>query len=217
MFKIFADTHKIIAMNVYDNIFNTYGIKLEKETLLWGSISPDILPQYKFHRHYKKESLNYIVKEIMKVIFVCRYLELNKKLDPLTMKILSKKIGIISHYLSDFVCLPHAERWTFTDGINIMVKHMKYESQLDEYAVYHDFNKNIIDTNNIDIYDSESVKLKNLIKNYLVKVIKEYSLKQDFKNDLDFAVALNTKISYFIFDTIAAYSEELNKQFAFEF
>ncbi len=214
MFKIFSDSHKIIASKIYDNVFDIYGLKLDKEKLLWGSVSPDILPQYKFIRHYKDESLNFIAKEIMKVIFISRYLEFNKILDPLTIKILSKKIGIISHYLSDYVCLPHASRWTFTDS---MIKHIKYESQLNDFATTHSFKKNVININDLDIYDIPTTKLKNTIKEYINKVVEEYSLQTGFKNDLNFALSLNLKISYFILDTIAVFSDEIAGHFALEF
>ncbi len=214
MFKIFSDSHKIIASKIYDNVFDIYGLKLDKEKLLWGSVCPDILPQYKLIRHYKDESLNFIAKEIMKVIFISRYIEFNRILDPLAIKILSKKIGVISHYLSDYVCLPHASRWTFKDS---MIKHIKYESQLNDFVVNHNFKKNVISINDLDIYDIPITKLKNSIKEYIDKVIEEYSLKTGFKNDLNFALSLNLKISYFILDTIEAYSDELDGYFALEF
>lgn len=217
MFEIFADSHKIIATNIYDNVLDIYGLKLNKDKLLWGSICPDILPQFRFIRHYKEESLNFIAKEIMKVVFISRYLEFNKALDPFTMKILSKKIGIISHYLSDYMCLPHAKRWTFTQGTDSMIKHMKYESKLNDYIITHEFKKNLITVNDIDIYDTDVMNLKNSIKQYINEVVEEYSLKTGFGNDLDFALSLNLKISCFILDTIEAYSEEIHGHFAFEF
>ena len=31
MFKIFAETHKIIARNIYDNIYENYDLKLDKK------------------------------------------------------------------------------------------------------------------------------------------------------------------------------------------
>lgn len=210
MFKIFADTHKIIATNIYDNVYNIYGLKLDKERLLWGSIAPDILPQFKFIRHYQDESINYISKEIIKIIYISRYLEFNQLLDPLAMKLLSKKLGIISHYLSDYVCLPHARRWTFADS---MIKHIKYESSLNEYSPKHDFKKNVINADDIDIFDDKFSNLQLRIKNYIENVVKEYSMKTSFKNDLNFAVSLNSKITYFIIDTIQAYSEDIHKEF----
>ncbi len=217
MVEIFADSHKIIATNIHDTVSDIYGLKLDKDKLLWGSIAPDVLPHFRFIRHYKKESLNYIAKEIMKVVFISRYLDFNKGLDPFTMKLLSKKIGIISHYLTDFTCLPHADRWTFTKGTESMIKHIKYESQLNEYILNHDFKKNIINVNDIDIYDTDSRNLKNRIKEYIKEVVQEYSIKTGFENDLDFSLSLNLKISFFIIDTIKAYSEEIHGHFAFEF
>lgn len=217
VFRIFADTHKIIASKIHDNVLDIYGLKLDKDKLLWGSVCPDILPQFKFVRHYKDESLNFVAKEIMKVIFISRYLEFNKILDPFTMKVLSKKIGIISHYLSDYVCLPHASRWTLTTSTNTMIKHLKYESQLNNYAPKHDFKKNLINIDEIDIYDTDVMGLKNRIKQYINEVVEEYSNKTAFQNDLDFALSLNLKISCFILDTIESYSEEINGHFAFEF
>lgn len=213
MFEIFAETHKIIASNIYDNVFKIYGLKLDKDKLLWSSVSPDILPKYKFIRHYQDESINYISKEIMKIIFVSRYIDFNKILDPIAIKILSQKIGIISHYLSDYVCLPHARRWTFADS---MIKHIKYESGLNEYAPNHNFRKNVIDVDDINIFDNSIITLKSTIKNYIEEVVNEYSLKTGFKNDLNFALSLNLKITYFILDTIEAYSEDIHTVFALE-
>lgn len=214
MFEIFADTHKIIAEQMHKNIYNIYGLELDKKKLLWGSIAPDILPKYRFIRHYKDESLNYIVNEITKLIFISRYIEIDSNIDPIAMKMLSKKIGIISHYISDYVCLPHAERWTFTS--NNMMKHINYESKLNEYSPNHDFKKNIIDTDDIDIFQHSVIKLRSIVKKYIENVIKEYSLKTGYVNDLNFALSLNLRICYFIIDTVNAYNEETYKRFAFE-
>jgi len=172
------------------------------------------LPQFRLIRHYKTESLNYIAKEIMRVIFISRYIEFNNLLDPLAMKILSKKIGIISHYLSDYVCLPHAMRWTYSEN---MIKHIKYESQLNEKAYNHEFKKNIINIDDLKLSDIYSFNLKKKIKKYIDDVVNEYSLKQSMENDLNYALALNLKITYFILDTIKAYDDEMESIFALEF
>lgn len=213
MFNIFAESHKIIVTNIYDKVFDIYGLKLDKDKLLWSSVAPDILPRYKLIRHYQDESINFISGEIMKIIFISRFLEFNKILDPIAMKILSRKIGIISHYLSDYVCLPHARRWTFSDS---MIKHIKYESKLNDYAPNHNFKKNIIQIDDIDIFDSSIITLKSTIRNYIENVVIEHSQKTGFKNDLNFAVSLNLKITYFILDTIKAYSEDIHSVFALE-
>ena len=214
MFKIFAETHKIIARNIYDNIYDNYDLKLDKNKLEWGSIAPDILPHYRLIRHYKDESLNFISKEIMKVIFISRFLDFNERLDPLAMKLLSNKIGIISHYLSDYVCLQHASRWTFFGN---MKKHIKYEKELDLISPSHDFKINKIDTEDLDIYNINPRDLQEEIKNYINNVVEEYSVKTGYDVDLDFSVAINVKITRFVLDTIAVYSEEIHGHFALQF
>ena len=214
MFEIFKDTHKIIAKNIYKNIYDIYGIELDEKKLLWGSVSPDILPKYKFHRHYKDESLDFVVNEIVKLIFICRLCDFNGIVDPIILKILSYGLGVVSHYLSDFVCLPHAERWIFRTN---MVKHINYESKLNDYAIYHDFKKNVITVGEIDIFRERVIKLKPLIKQFIEDVIDEYSLKTGYKRDLNYALSLSLKVSYFVIDTAKAYNHEVGKYFAFEF
>ncbi len=91
MFEIFADTHKTIATNMHENIREIYDIDLDKNSLLWGSVLPDVLPKYRFHRHYAKESLDYIVNEIVKLIYISRFIEFDSKTDPIKIKLISKK------------------------------------------------------------------------------------------------------------------------------
>jgi len=214
VFKILGETHKIIVNNLYDNMDDIYGVKLDRKTLAWWSTAPDFLPQFKIRRHYEKESLNYVVSEIVKLIFLGRHLDFDRELTPITQKYISKNIGIISHYLSDYVCLPHAKRWTFT---NNMFKHISYETKLNSIAQNHDFRKNVITVDDIDIFEHRVIKLRKLIKKYIKDVIKEYSEKEQYENDLNFALSLSTKVSYFVIDTINAYNEENSKAYAFEF
>lgn len=214
VFNIFADTHKIIAAQVYDNVLDIYDLKLDKEKLLWGSIAPDVLPKYKLIRHYQDESINYIAMEIMKIIFISRYIDFNKIKDPIGIKLLSRKLGIISHYLSDYVCVPHAKRWTFN---GTMIKHVRYEAKLNDYAPNHTFKKNMITVSDLNIYDENLISLKAAIVKYIEDVVEEYSnTKIGFKTDLDFALSLNLKITYFVLDVINEYSEDIHKVFALE-
>lgn len=203
-------------MKMNKDIYDIYGVKLDEKNLLWGSVLPDYYPKYKLIRHYQDESIEYIAREIMKIIY------LNKKMDlknpsKLEIKALSRRVGIVSHYISDYTCLPHADRWTFTDGMEIMKKHIKYESDLNTIATSHDFRKNKILSNDLDIYETNPRELKASIIGYIENVIeKEYRAKEGFENDLDFALSLNSKVLYFILDTIEIYSDELEKHFAFQ-
>lgn len=214
MFQIFADTHKIIAESVYNEVYDLYNLKLDKKALETGSILPDILPKYRFIRHYKDESLDYIADEIVKLIFASRYIEVDKILNPFVVRSLSKRLGIISHYLSDYVCLPHAMRWTFYDS---MLKHIKYEKKLNEYATRHSFKKNIIDTEDIVVDDFDHYSLKVLIISYINNIIEEYLINTNQKNDMDYALNINLKLTFFILDTIKLYNAIINKQLIVQF
>ncbi len=208
MFNIFADAHKIIATEIYESVLELYGLKLDKKSLLWGSVLPDISPKYKLIRHYKEESLEYIINEIINLI------ETNKKINlyknKIGLKILSKKIGIISHYLSDYTCLPHAERWTFQTN---MIKHIKYEADLNKFIKNYKFKENRIKNQDLDLYDTEDdIYLK--IEDYINNVVDvEYKLNRSLSNDLDFAISLNLKINYFILESIELYQEEFATDF----
>src|SRR5699024_5732448 len=69
---IFPETHKIIAKNIYDEIYENYNIKLSKNRLLWGSVSPDILPKYKIYKHYKDDNENIVINEIISIIYIVK-------------------------------------------------------------------------------------------------------------------------------------------------
>lgn len=213
MVFIFAETHRIISRNMASEISRVYNIQLNEKKLLWGSVSPDLYPKYKFHRHYVDESLNFIVGEIISLIFMSRFVVFDDRFDHITNKYFSRKLGIITHYLSDFVCLPHYERWTFSEA---MMKHINYESKLNEYAVQHDFKK--LGFESLEIRTENGfIKLKSMITDYINQIIEEYAKKQAFENDMNFALELNCKISFFIFEAIHLYNFErsLQKQFVF--
>jgi len=199
--NILAETHKIIANIIYDEVEYQYGIKLDSDKLTWWSIAPDYLPKYKFIRHYKDESINYIVNEILKTIILTKYVDISIVPQEIGIASLSKKIGIISHYLTDYVCYPHAQRWTFSDS---MVKHVKYENNLNEFAKTYDFAnpQTKINIPDIDLYSLNLFNTKKTIKKYIDEIVDEYSHSASFINDLDFATFINKKITFFIIDSL---------------
>jgi hypothetical protein len=68
----------------------------------------------------------------------------------------------------------------------------------------------------LDIYNENPISLHSTIKKYIEDVVEEYFQNKGFKNDLDFALSLNLKITYFILDVIKDYSEEIHEVFAME-
>lgn len=213
MVIIFPETHKIIAKNIYDEIYENYNIKLSKNRLLWGSVSPDILPKYKIYKHYKDDNENMVINEIISLIYIVKVFDLYH-LTRFQKAILSNKLGVISHFLCDYVTLPHKEKWTFNDSFN---KHVIYEKELNELAKNHDFKSNIISVDKINIYEYETIMLKSIVKEYIDNVIVEYSKTQSYERDLDFGLSLSLNITQFILETALELNRNRSIEYSFVF
>lgn len=215
MFKILPDTHKIVAKIVHDRIKEKYNVNLNLDKMLWGSIAPDVLPYYKTKRHYFDESGDYIAREISKLIYFSRYSYSEGNESKLFINYMSKKLGIIMHYLCDFVCYPHAYRMTFIENLR---KHVKYEQDLALYARDNKFLeesfRDVISCEDINFFENSNIKLEKKVKAYLIKVIEEYKdSNHSFDNDLNFALNLSTNISILVIESILEYNGEFDIQF----
>ncbi|MDO5690576.1 MAG: zinc dependent phospholipase C family protein [Tissierellia bacterium] len=215
MIAIFADTHRKIARSIHRDIYNIYNIELDEKKLVWGSVSPDFYPKYKFIRHYAEESQDFIIAEISKLIFFCRFIDIQRiGFNDITIQYFSRKLGLISHYLSDYMCRPHYERWTFNESL---IKHVTYEQQLNEVAQDFEFRK--IDLARIDLeQDVEgSIRVKQIVRDYLDQVLVDYGTGSGYEHDLDFAYNLNLRMTFFILDTVKLFAMEKVMQAAFVF
>ena len=215
MFKILPDTHKIVAKIVHDRIKEKYNVNLNLDKMLWGSIAPDVLPYYKTKRHYFDESGDYIAREISKLIYFSRYSYSEGNESKLFINYMSKKLGIIMHYLCDFVCYPHAYRMTFIENLR---KHVKYEQDLALYARENKFLeesfRDVISCEDINFFENSDIKLEKKVKAYLIKVIEEYKdSNHSFDSDLNFALNLSTNISILVIESILEYNGEFDIQF----
>lgn len=216
MLKILANTHKVIATIIHQRIKQDYNINLNLNKIQWGSVCPDVLPYYKLIRHYQKESINFISKEISNLIYFCRYSNLQENTNPILINYLSKKLGIISHYLSDYCCYPHAYRMTFFDD---MKAHIKYESDLNVYVLSQKFKEEnyeyVINTKNLDLFENVDKKLKVRVKEYIETVICEYkNTPISFDTDMNFALDISSKIASFVIESALVYNEDLEIQFS---
>lgn len=193
MISIFPDTHKTIIKNVHKDIKRDYGIDLNQRRLEWGAVSPDFLKKYKKIRHYKDESIDYLVEEIVSLINHCQYVDLFK-MNELENKLISYRLGVISHFLCDYVCLCHYERWT----CDIKLKdHMAYERLLNKLAVSHDFTRHEF-THHM-VYDED---LKVAVKALIENIVKEYGEEKIILRDLDYGYSLSFMIFSFVFETV---------------
>ena len=164
-------------------------------------------------RHYKEYSIDFLVNEIVSLIYLSKIFDF-KKLDRFKKKYFSKKLGVISHFLSDYMCLPHKENMTFDNSFR---EHCKYEKDLNKFAKSHSFTEDVIELEPIDLFKSETVNLKELVINYIDKVEREYSKKVSFGQDLDFALNLSFNMSCFFLEVAEALATEKELRYSLVF
>ncbi|KAB3529219.1 zinc dependent phospholipase C family protein [Alkaliphilus serpentinus] len=125
-------THKIISEHVYDNVKDHLGIELNKKSLIYGSIKPDIAPRLLLLDHFKPQSFSFIMHEA---------LELSKHSlvsNSEFLKLFSRQIGVVTHFIADFFCVPHNDRLTYE---NNFFSHMRYETNL--HMQFRDFEEKL--------------------------------------------------------------------------
>lgn len=78
---------------------------------------------YKLKKHYMDESLEMILVKIRNLSALTEN-DINKWI---SISKFSQEVGVICHFLCDFFCIPHSERWEFKHSMN---KHVRYEKDL---------------------------------------------------------------------------------------
>ncbi|MGI6777273.1 MAG: zinc dependent phospholipase C family protein [Acetivibrionales bacterium] len=115
-------THLRVAKLIKKAIERESGIELNTRSFLYGNIKPDI--SYRFIKipHSKHKSFDFLKGEIQKLT--------EYKIDrhEVCTKEFSRKLGIITHFISDFFC--HAHKKGFYGNA---VKHFLYEFRLNSY------------------------------------------------------------------------------------
>ena len=132
---MFVNTHTLIAKSIVNNIDENKHFFLNENHFIYGNIKPDLSSKYFFKKHYLKESYDMIES---KVNYLCN-LNLNSLSKYFSVGVLSQELGVICHFLCDFFCVPHSQRWEFSHSFK---KHVVYERDLQLIAI--DGNLNIV-------------------------------------------------------------------------
>lgn len=173
-------THIIISKSLIENISEKNNYLINEKNFIYGNIKPDILSKYKLKKHYLDESYDMIKRKILYM----SSLDLNTLEENFNKASFSQEIGVICHFLADFFCVAHSERWEFRHSMKI---HVKYESNLTKVAK--DYNLKNSRTRNIDDIDE-----------FFMKLYDEYKKNGNFEqNDLEYSAYIcNTILNYIL-------------------
>ncbi|WP_026477015.1 zinc dependent phospholipase C family protein [Alkaliphilus transvaalensis] len=190
---MFPQTHKIISEYLHENISKNFGIELNRKSLIYGSIKPDIVPSLAKLDHFKPQTFNLILDEVHRLS--------NYQLNPNheSLKDFSTQIGVVTHFIADYFCLPHNDRVKYRKAT--IVSHLIYENNLHKlFKEYHGQFKDIVipkKTFNVPNYAS------HLIKGVVDELHTEYSLREeslmkDLTSSLQATLAVTSYIIYHV-------------------
>ena len=179
------NTHIILGQNIYNMMNNEGKYLISKNRFIWGNVKPDCASKYKFKKHYYDESIEMILKKIhflssLTAYSINKYYGRNK---------FSEELGVVCHFLCDFFCLPHNQRWEFKQCIK---DHVSYENRLGKLAKDYTPKKQ----DNIPV---DNTNLLDVLINYQIK----YELEKGFRNDLKYSYLIcNSIVSMILHEVI---------------
>lgn len=177
------NTHLIIGKSLLDNIDSNKSFLISEKNFLYGNIKPDVTSKYLFNKHYLDESLEMIISKISNL---CN-LTINSLSKYFSISKFSQEIGVICHFLCDFFCVAHSERWEMTHSFN---KHVNYEKNLNMSA------------KDIDLSKYKGQSLDSNFENFFNTLYSEYKNKLDYDNDLYFSTYVCNSVIDYILDCI---------------
>lgn len=175
------NTHLTISNALIENLDSSKSFFISEKNFIYGNIKPDMTSKYVLHKHYLKESFDMIIEKIkslckLSLDFIEKYFSISK---------FSQELGVICHFLCDFFCVPHSQRWEFSHSFK---KHVIYEKDLQSIAK---------DTN---FKTLEKASIHHIgVEEFFNKLYKEYVKKEDFENDLFFSTYMcNSVVDYIL-------------------
>ncbi len=187
---MFPQTHKIISEHLHQSILGILGIELNKQSIIYGSIKPDITPSLARLDHFKPQTFNLIMNEIHKLSHYP--LSINNE----SIKYFSTQIGIVTHFIADFFCVPHNDRVKYRKAT--IINHMIYENNLHRlFKQYNgNFKDNLIITKNHFNVDNYSA---HIIKSVIDELHDDYSKRtESLENDLMSSLQATSVVGLYI-------------------
>ncbi|MBM7616382.1 zinc dependent phospholipase C family protein [Alkaliphilus hydrothermalis] len=183
---MFPHTHKIISEHLHESIVNTLGVELNKNSLIYGSIKPDIAPSLAKLDHFKPQSFELIMNEIHRLSQTS--FANNKEF----IKNFSSQIGVVTHFIADFFCVPHNDRIKYRKAT--IVSHMIYENNL--HKLFKDFDGKVIASQEDFTVDNYSA---HIIKRAIEQLHQQYNSREEsFMNDLTSSLEATSAVGLYI-------------------
>lgn len=178
------NTHLTISNALIENLDSSKSFFISEKNFIYGNIKPDMTSKYVLHKHYLKESFDMIIGKIktlckLSLDFIEKYFSISK---------FSQELGVICHFLCDFFCVPHSQRWEFSHSFK---KHVIYERDL----------QSIAKCTNFGTLEKDPIHHVG-VEEFFNKLYKEYTKKENFENDLFFSTYMCNSVVDYILDCI---------------
>ena len=181
------NTHKALATSFIKNIDDDKVFLINDGHFVWGNLKPDSASKYKFKKHYIDESFDMIVNKIK----FLSSLSLDDIYGRYSITKFNQELGVICHFLCDYFCVPHYQRWEFKSA-GAVKDHILYENDLNKFSKFYTARKDI----NTSL-TSQDIRL------YIIKLQKEYDGKVSYEKDLEYASHMcNTVINLILEEVI---------------
>lgn len=176
-----SPNHVLIGLVVYEYVAEKYGVRLDRASFLKGNTSPD--HSLSFLRPHRMRYCKDMVKR--KIGRTCRleWRDENRQL--------SKRLGVLCHYYSDFFCLAHSSEFSGT-----LSEHIQYEQDLLFYMGNHmEYFKGLDYVPEIEV----PLTVQEIYEHMHDRVHQKYELGQDFETELFFAIRSCIELVLYVF------------------
>ncbi len=165
------NTHKALAGFFIENVERDKKFLISDKHFVWGNLKPDSVSKYKFKKHYFDESFTMIVNKIK---FLAS-LSLDDIFIRYSLRKFNQELGVICHFLCDYFCVPHYQRWEFKSP-GAVKDHVLYENDLNKFAKFYNIRREI----NTSLTCEE-------IRRYINNLQKEYADKISYETDIQYS------------------------------
>jgi hypothetical protein len=176
------NTHLLISKSILDSMDCSKTFFLSDKNFLYGNIKPDITSKYLFQKHYLDESFEMIM---LKIKYLSSF-NVNSLSKQYSVASFSQELGVICHFLCDFFCFAHSQRWELKHSFS---KHLGYERNLNEVSK---------ETNLLRFGQDKFSSFED----FFTRLYTEYRRSFSYENDLYFATYICNSVVNYILDSI---------------